>query len=40
MQINTGFYESMTIEKIDRIIADLKNEENQQPSETRWAELF
>jgi len=40
MQINTRFYESMTIEKIDRIIADLKNEENQQPSETRWAELF
>ena len=40
MQINTGFYESMTIEKIDRIIEDLKNKRNQQPLETRWAELF
>jgi NADH-quinone oxidoreductase subunit E len=40
MQINTEFYESMTTEKIDRIIEDLKNKGNQKPSETRWAELF
>lgn len=40
MQVNTEFYESMTHEKIDQIIEDLKNKRNQQPSETRWAELF
>jgi NADH-quinone oxidoreductase subunit E len=40
MQINTEFYESMTTEKIDRLIDDLKNKGNQQPSETRWADLF
>jgi NADH-quinone oxidoreductase subunit E len=40
MQVNTEFYESMTHEKIDQIIEDLKNKGNQQPSETRWADLF
>ena len=40
MQINTEFYESMTHEKIDIIIEDLKNKGTQQPSKTRWAELF
>jgi len=40
MQVNTEFYESLTAEKIDRIIAELKNKGNLQPSETRWAELF
>lgn len=40
MQVNSEFYESMTDEKIDRIIEDLKNNGNQQHSETRWAELF
>jgi NADH-quinone oxidoreductase subunit E len=40
MQVNTEFYESMTNEKIDRIIEDLKNKGNQQLTETRWAELF
>jgi len=40
MQVNTEFYESMTAEKIDRIIDDLKNKGNKQPSETRWVDLF
>jgi hypothetical protein len=40
MQINTEFYESMTPEKMDHILAELKNKGNQKPSETRWAELF
>jgi NADH-quinone oxidoreductase subunit E len=40
MQVNTEFYESMTHEKIDQIIEDFKNKGNQQPSETRWADLF
>jgi NADH-quinone oxidoreductase subunit E len=38
--VNTEFYESMTHEKVERIIEDLKNKGKQQPSETRWADLF
>jgi len=40
MQINTEYYESMTKDKIDTIIQDLKNKGNQQPLETRWEDLF
>lgn len=40
LQINSEFYESMTPEKIDLVIGDLKNNGTQQPPETRWAELF
>ena len=40
MQVNTEFYESMTHEKIDRVIGDLKKEGNLHSNQTRWAELF
>jgi len=40
MQINTEFFESMTPDKIDKVIDDLRNIGNQQPVETRWADLF
>jgi NADH-quinone oxidoreductase subunit E len=40
IQVNTEFYESMTKEKIDSMIADLKNKGNQETGETKWAELF
>ena len=40
MQINTEFYESMTPDKIDRLIDDIRNKGNQQPVETLWADLF
>jgi NADH-quinone oxidoreductase subunit E len=40
MQINTEFYESMTKEKIENVIRDLKDKENQKILETLWAELF
>jgi len=40
MQINTEFYESLTNEKIDQIIDDLKRKNKNQPLETRWADLF
>jgi len=39
MQINTVFHESMTPEKIDLLISELRNKNNK-PSESRWAELF
>ncbi|MCX6246477.1 MAG: NAD(P)H-dependent oxidoreductase subunit E [Bacteroidetes bacterium] len=40
MQINTEFYESMTKEKVESVIRELKEKDNQQFQETRWAELF
>jgi NADH-quinone oxidoreductase subunit E len=40
MQINTVFYESLTLEKINQIIDDLKQNGNNQPPEMRWANLF
>ncbi|MCX6244427.1 MAG: NADH-quinone oxidoreductase subunit NuoE [Bacteroidetes bacterium] len=40
MQVNTEFHESLTAEKIDRIIGDLKEKSNGKTSEVRWAELF
>ena len=40
MQINSEFYESLTDEKIEHVIEELKNIETQKPPETRWAELF
>ena len=38
MQINTEFYESLTVEKIIEIINDLKNKN--QSLETKWVDLF
>ena len=40
VQINTEYYESMTEDKIDRVIGDLKNKGNQPLNDTRWADLF
>jgi len=40
MQVNTEFYESLTTEKIDQIIMDLREKSNRKTSEARWAELF
>jgi len=40
MQVNTEFYESLTTDKMDQIIHDLKEKSNGKTSEIRWAELF
>jgi NADH-quinone oxidoreductase subunit E len=40
MQVNTEFHESLTNEKIDEIIRELKDRSNGKTSEIRWAELF
>jgi NADH-quinone oxidoreductase subunit E len=40
MQINTVFYESLTIEKINQIIENLKQNGNNQSPELKWANLF
>ena len=40
MQVNTEFHESLTTEKMDQIIGDLKEKSNGKTSEVRWAELF
>jgi NADH-quinone oxidoreductase subunit E len=40
IQVNTEFYESMSIEKIDQLISKLRNNGTNQPMEARWADLF
>jgi NADH-quinone oxidoreductase subunit E len=40
MQVNTEFYESLTRDRIDEIIGNLKKTPNGKTSEIRWAELF
>jgi NADH-quinone oxidoreductase subunit E len=41
MQINTEFYERLTKDKIDAILADLKSKANQdKPKESKWVEKF
>jgi NADH-quinone oxidoreductase subunit E len=41
MQVNTGFHEFLTKEKIDSIIEDLENKANEEiPVTSRWAEKF
>jgi NADH-quinone oxidoreductase subunit E len=41
MQVNTEFRESLTIEKIDQLIDELKSAANKdKPKELRWAEKF
>ncbi|HEY4785836.1 MAG TPA: NAD(P)H-dependent oxidoreductase subunit E [Bacteroidales bacterium] len=41
MQINTEFYESLTKEKIDQVLADLTARANEEkPKESKWVEKF
>ena len=41
MQINTEFYEFLTEEKIDHILAELKlNAQEEKPEKSRWKEKF
>lgn len=41
MQINTEFYEYLTIQKIDKIIEDLRQKANlDKPKESKWVEKF
>jgi NADH-quinone oxidoreductase subunit E len=41
MQVNTEYYDSLTPEKIDNILEDLKNNIKKEKSQgTRWAEKF
>jgi len=40
MQINTGFYEHMSIKQVEKVIEDLRNKPEENKSSSGWAKQF